>query len=78
MQLETEGDLVCLDVRNGQVRWKRNFVEDFDGKFMAVWKFSESPLVDGDQPHLHSGRPPGHHGRLKQAQRRSDLEVRCP
>jgi hypothetical protein len=45
----TDGDLACLDARNGSVRWRRNFVDDFDGKFMAVWKFSESALVDGDR-----------------------------
>jgi len=45
----TDGDLVCLDVESGQLRWARNFVNDFDGKFMVVWKFSESPLVDGDR-----------------------------
>jgi outer membrane protein assembly factor BamB len=45
----TDGDLVCLHVENGTVRWKRNFVDDFEGQFMSVWKFSESPLVDGDR-----------------------------
>lgn len=45
----TDGDLVCIETATGAVCWKRNFVEDFDGKFMAIWKFSESPLVDGDR-----------------------------
>ncbi len=45
----TDGDLVCLDAKSGDVRWRKSFVEDFDGKFMAVWKFSESPLVDGER-----------------------------
>ena len=45
----TDGDLVCLEVESGKERWRRNFVEDFEGKFMAVWKFSESPLVDGNR-----------------------------
>lgn len=45
----TDGDLVCLETDTGSVCWKRSFVEDFDGKFMVVWKFSESPLVDGDR-----------------------------
>ncbi len=45
----TDGDLVCLATKSGEVRWRKNFVEDFEGQFMAVWKFSESPLVDGDR-----------------------------
>lgn len=45
----TEGDLVCLDAATGDARWRRSFVDDFEGKFMSVWKFSESPLVDGDR-----------------------------
>ena len=45
----TEGDLVCLDVTTGGIRWRQHFVEDFDGQFMAVWKFVESPLVDGER-----------------------------
>ena len=45
----TEGDLVCLEADSGAVRWRKSFVDQFDGKYMAVWKFSESPLVDGDR-----------------------------
>lgn len=45
----TDGDLVCLDAATGNVRWRKSFVDEFEGKFMAVWKFSESPLVDGDR-----------------------------
>ena len=45
----TDGDLVCLEVESGKERWRKSFVEDFEGKFMAVWKFSESPLVDGNR-----------------------------
>ncbi len=45
----TDGDLVCLDAVTGDVRWRRNFVDDFEGRFMSAWKFSESPLVDGDR-----------------------------
>ena len=45
----TDGDLVCLEVESGRERWRKSFVEDFEGKFMAVWKFSESPLIDGDR-----------------------------
>ncbi len=45
----TEGDLVCLNAETGAIGWRKSFVDDFDGKFMAVWKFSESVLVDGDR-----------------------------
>ncbi len=45
----TEGDLVCLDAGTGAARWQKNLAEDFGGKFMSVWKFSESPLIDGDR-----------------------------
>ncbi len=47
--LGTDGDLLCLDADSGQRRWARNLVNDFQGKFMSVWKFSESPLIDGDR-----------------------------
>ena len=42
--LGTDGDLVCADAATGDVRWSKSFVPDFGGQFMAVWKFSESPL----------------------------------
>jgi outer membrane protein assembly factor BamB len=45
----TYGDLVCLDRQTGAVRWKKNFAQDFGGKMMSGWGFSESPLVDGDK-----------------------------
>jgi outer membrane protein assembly factor BamB len=45
----TDGDLVCLAAKSGEERWRRSFTKDFDGKFMSAWKFSESPLVDGDR-----------------------------
>jgi outer membrane protein assembly factor BamB len=45
----TDGELVCLDTPTGDIHWRRNFAEDFDGQYMSVWKFSESPLVDGDR-----------------------------
>jgi outer membrane protein assembly factor BamB len=47
--LGTEGDLVCLDAASGAIRWQRNLPRDFQGKVMTFWKFSESPLVDGDR-----------------------------
>ena len=47
--LGTDGDLICVDVHTGDVRWRRNLVDDFAGKFMSVWKFSESTLVDQER-----------------------------
>jgi outer membrane protein assembly factor BamB len=45
----TEGDLVCLETATGRERWRRSLPRDFGGQMMSGWKFSESPLVDGDR-----------------------------
>lgn len=45
----TDGDLACLETATGKIRWQKSFARDFDGKMMSVWKFSESPLVDGEK-----------------------------
>lgn len=42
-------DLVCLDADNGKKIWSRNLESEFGGKMMSGWKYSESPLVDGDK-----------------------------
>ena len=51
--LGTEGDLFCLEAATGKTVWTRSLVKDFGGSMMKVegteWKFSESPLVDGDR-----------------------------
>jgi outer membrane protein assembly factor BamB len=47
--LGTDGDLVCLEAASGKERWRRSLVRDFGGRVMTIWKFSESPLVDGDR-----------------------------
>ena len=47
--LNQYADLVCLDAKDGEKNWSVNLVEDFGGKMMSGWKYSESPLVDGDQ-----------------------------
>ena len=47
--LGTEGDLVCLRAATGEVCWRKSLVTDFGGQMMSGWKFSESPLVDGDR-----------------------------
>jgi len=45
----TSGDIVCVDAGNGNIRWTKNFQKDLDGGSNPGWKFSESPLVDGDK-----------------------------
>jgi outer membrane protein assembly factor BamB len=45
----TEGDLLCADAATGKERWRKSLPRDFGGRMMSMWKFSESPLVDGDR-----------------------------
>lgn len=47
--LNQHADLVCLDAQTGKEIWSRNLVADFGGKMMSGWKYSESPLVDGER-----------------------------
>ena len=47
--LGTVGDLVCLEAATGKPRWHKSFADDFGGQMMSVWKYSESPLVDGEK-----------------------------
>lgn len=51
--VSTEGEVVCLEAASGKKVWNRSLPKDFGGHVMVVngthWKFSESPLVDGDQ-----------------------------
>lgn len=46
--LSTEGELVCLDAKNGRLKWRTHFARDFGGRMMSGWGYSESPLIDGD------------------------------
>jgi len=45
----TDGDLVCLEAATGKERWRKSLPRDFGGQMMSIWKYSESPLVDGDR-----------------------------
>jgi hypothetical protein len=46
--LGTSGDVVCIDAGGGSVRWRKNFQDDLGIGKNPDWKYSESPLVDGD------------------------------
>lgn len=45
--VSSDGGIACLKSENGEVVWKRSF-QEFGGRMMSGWGFSESPLVDGD------------------------------
>ena len=45
--LGSDGDVACLDVAMGKVRWHKNLRTDFGGR-PGHWAYSESPLVDGE------------------------------
>ncbi len=45
----TSGNLVCLETATGTTKWTKNLERDFGGKMMSGWKWSESPLIDGDK-----------------------------
>src|SRR4029450_11629078 len=45
--LGSDGDLACVEIANGKVRWQKNLRSDFGGK-PGEWAYSESPLIDGD------------------------------
>lgn len=55
--LGSDGDLLCLDAATGKVRWQKNMDKDYGGRVMTVWKWAESPLVDGDRLVFTPGGP---------------------
>lgn len=46
--LGSDGDLVCLKAKSGEVVWQKNIREAYDGK-PGTWAYSESPLIDGNK-----------------------------
>jgi outer membrane protein assembly factor BamB len=46
--VSSDGQIVCLDAENGKIIWQKSFKEEFKGRMMSGWGYSESPLVDGD------------------------------
>jgi outer membrane protein assembly factor BamB len=55
--LGTAGDLACLDAVTGSAVWHKSLANDFGGQMMSIWKFSESPLVDGQRVICTPGGP---------------------
>lgn len=47
--LGTDSDLICADIADGRIVWRKNLKSDFGGFMSTIWKFSESPLIDGDK-----------------------------
>ncbi|MGH7201907.1 MAG: PQQ-binding-like beta-propeller repeat protein, partial [Planctomycetaceae bacterium] len=43
------GDLLCARAETGEEVWRKNFRQDFGGRMMSGWGYSESPLIDGDR-----------------------------
>jgi len=42
------GQIHCLSAADGKMIWQKDFKDDFAGKMMSGWGFSESPLIDGN------------------------------
>ena len=45
----TEGYIVCVEAGSGKVRWQKHLQRDLYGGSNPGWKYSESPLIDGDK-----------------------------
>jgi outer membrane protein assembly factor BamB len=46
--LSPHGGLVCLTASDGETRWQKQLKDDFGGRMMSGWGYSESPLIDGE------------------------------
>ena len=60
--VSTEGDVIALAAATGELLWKRSLPEEFGARLMKAdgtydWKFSESPLVDGNRVVVTPGVP---------------------
>ena len=45
--LSSDGDLACVEIATGKIRWQKNLRTEFGGK-PGKWAYAESPLIDGD------------------------------
>ncbi len=42
------GHMFCLEAKTGDVKWKKNFVDEFDTN-LPIWGMVASPLIEGNQ-----------------------------
>jgi outer membrane protein assembly factor BamB len=54
--LSENGELACVRAQDGAKVWRRNILQDFDGR-NPHWLLSESPLIDGDRVIVKPGGP---------------------
>jgi hypothetical protein len=47
--LTGHGELLCVALKDGNIRWRINLKKDLDGDMASGWGYSESVLVDGDK-----------------------------
>lgn len=52
--LGAEGDLVCLDAKNGEVFWHKNLPQEYETE-APIWGYAAHPLVDGDSVYCIAG-----------------------
>ena len=52
------GRLVCLDVETGEVRWQKDYVEEY-ATYVPTWGITSAPLVEGDSLIALVGGEPG-------------------
>jgi outer membrane protein assembly factor BamB len=46
--VSSDGNLVCADINNGEIKWQVNYQKEFGGQ-PGGWAYTESPLIDGDR-----------------------------
>jgi outer membrane protein assembly factor BamB len=44
----SDGDLVCVTADKGEEKWRKSFRKDYKGS-SGGWRYSESPLIDGQR-----------------------------
>lgn len=55
--VSSDGQIVCLKRQDGSKVWSKSFKQEWNGKMMSGWGYSESPLVDGDRVICTPGGP---------------------